>query len=217
MYARRFHVFRVRARVADVGIRQGYDLPAVGGIRQDFLVTGHRGVEDDFADSLAVGADRCAPKNGSVLQSQNSWRTQMQSSVRISQGSPSQDRAGRRCTKAEGHCLPLIDSPTAQRSGVVYLTEADCARLVRRIFRCSVAAGREKYIPHAVETSGLLNNPACGAQRTVGEDLAGRHAVPEHELFRGRREDHVVIPGYLAAAFRFVANIRVLTAVPGSH
>ncbi len=42
---------------ADMGKRERDDLPGVGGIGEDFLITRHRRVEADFADGLADGAD----------------------------------------------------------------------------------------------------------------------------------------------------------------
>ena len=43
-------VLLVGADIADVGKREGDDLPGIGGIGQDLLVSGHGGVEADFAD-----------------------------------------------------------------------------------------------------------------------------------------------------------------------
>ena len=62
-----FHVVAVGAGIADVWVGESDDLPAIGWIRQDFLITGHRSIEDYFADSLAIGTDRCAVKNGAIL------------------------------------------------------------------------------------------------------------------------------------------------------
>ncbi len=66
MDAGRFHVFRVRAVAADVRIRQGDDLPAIARVGQDLLIAGERGVENDLARGLALGADRCAVKDRAV-------------------------------------------------------------------------------------------------------------------------------------------------------
>ena len=119
MNLRRLHVFAVGTGITDVRIRQGYDLPAVGWIRQDLLVTSHRSIENDFADSFTVGADRCAVEYGSVLQCQNSRFTQKSDPQSVA-NPRSLAGVGLRCKKAEGHGLPLVVSLTAQRSGVVY-------------------------------------------------------------------------------------------------
>ena len=68
-------------------IGQRNDLPTIGGIGEDLLVTGHRRVEDDFADGLPFSTDRNALKYSPVLQSKNCGRTQQQSLLfkRISQ------------------------------------------------------------------------------------------------------------------------------------
>ena len=42
------HVVAVGAGIADMGIGQSDDLPAIGRVRQDFLVAGHRGIEDEL-------------------------------------------------------------------------------------------------------------------------------------------------------------------------
>ena len=64
---RRLHVVAVGAGVANMGIGKRDDLAAVGWIREDLLVTGHRGVEYDFADRLPFGANRGTVENGAVL------------------------------------------------------------------------------------------------------------------------------------------------------
>ena len=43
------------AVVADLGIGHGDDLAVVGGVGEDFLVSGEGGVEDDFADGGSGG------------------------------------------------------------------------------------------------------------------------------------------------------------------
>ena len=63
----RFHVIAVGAGVADMWIRQGDDLAAIRWIGQDLLIARHRGIEDDFTDSLAFGTNGCAVKNRSIL------------------------------------------------------------------------------------------------------------------------------------------------------
>ena len=64
----RFDVFRIDADVADVRIRQRDDLTGVRRVGQDLLITGHRRVEDDFADRVAHRANRPAMENGAIGQ-----------------------------------------------------------------------------------------------------------------------------------------------------
>jgi hypothetical protein len=52
-------------------IRQGYDLAAVAWVCQDFLITSHGGIENDFGDTMTIGADGDALEDGTVRQSQN--------------------------------------------------------------------------------------------------------------------------------------------------
>ena len=70
----RFAVLRVDAVVADVGVGQGNDLTRVGRVGQDFLVTGHRGIEDHLADAAAAGAYAFSSKNRSVGQGKKGGR-----------------------------------------------------------------------------------------------------------------------------------------------
>ncbi len=51
----------VGADIADVREGEGDDLPGVGRIGHHLLIAGHRGVEADFADRLALGAEALAP------------------------------------------------------------------------------------------------------------------------------------------------------------
>ena len=64
-------VFGVDAVVADVRIRQGDDLAAVARVGEDFLVTGHRGVEHHFAGRVAGGADRISFENRAIGEGQD--------------------------------------------------------------------------------------------------------------------------------------------------
>ena len=59
---RRRHVHRldilvVGADIADMREGEGDELPGIGGIGEDLLIAGHRGVEADFTDGLAFGAE----------------------------------------------------------------------------------------------------------------------------------------------------------------
>jgi hypothetical protein len=87
----RLHVLSVGTGIADMRVREGNDLPTVRRIREDLLVAGHCGIENDFTYGFAVGTDRGAMENGAILQSQYSRRTQMQTSVRNSTENPKPD------------------------------------------------------------------------------------------------------------------------------
>src|SRR5204862_3839884 len=54
----RFNVFWIHTDVANLRVRHRHDLPFVRWVRQDFLITGERGIEDDFTCRLAFGAKR---------------------------------------------------------------------------------------------------------------------------------------------------------------
>src|SRR4030042_3684975 len=64
----RFPICLVRAVVADQGIRHRDYLLVVGWIGENFLVAGHRRIEDNFAALLARGAAGGAFKNSAVFQ-----------------------------------------------------------------------------------------------------------------------------------------------------
>ncbi len=64
-------IFGVCADVADVRIGQANNLPGVTGVRENFLVTGEAGIENDFPAAARNGARRTAIKNASVFQREN--------------------------------------------------------------------------------------------------------------------------------------------------
>ncbi|MNY77036.1 hypothetical protein D3C86_2168130 [compost metagenome] len=66
--ADRFEVVAGDAVVADERIRHRDDLTAVGRVGQYFLITGHPGVEHDFAGRFAFAAERLADKQRAVFQ-----------------------------------------------------------------------------------------------------------------------------------------------------
>ena len=68
---RRRHVHRldilvVGADIADMREGEGDELSGIGGIGEDLLIAGHRGVEADFADRLAFGAEAEAFQHGAI-------------------------------------------------------------------------------------------------------------------------------------------------------
>src|SRR3546814_4149512 len=65
-------VLGVAADVPDVRIRERHDLLAVRRIRQDFLISGHRRIENDFTHGLTVTADGNTLENGTIGEGEQS-------------------------------------------------------------------------------------------------------------------------------------------------
>ena len=70
----RLDVLVVGADIADMGEGEGDDLAGVGGVGEDLLVAGHRGVEADLARRVADRADAAAFEAGAVLEDQEGGR-----------------------------------------------------------------------------------------------------------------------------------------------
>jgi len=51
-----------------VRIGEADDLPCVAGIRENFLITGETGIENDFAAAARDGAGRAAVKDAPVFE-----------------------------------------------------------------------------------------------------------------------------------------------------
>jgi hypothetical protein len=51
-----------------MGIGQSDDLPGIGRIGKDFLITGHGGIEYHLSDGVAAGSDGNAFEKGAVSQ-----------------------------------------------------------------------------------------------------------------------------------------------------
>ena len=49
-------IFGIYAGISDMRISQRYQLLAIGWISQDFLISGHRGVENHFAGGNTINA-----------------------------------------------------------------------------------------------------------------------------------------------------------------
>ena len=62
----RLVIFGGDADVADMREGEGHDLPGIGRIGHDFLIAGHRGVEDQFCHRLAGGAKALSEEHGAV-------------------------------------------------------------------------------------------------------------------------------------------------------
>ena len=61
-----FFIFGVCAHIAHMGEGEAHDLARIGGIGEDFLVPGHRGVEAKLGDGAAGRARAFAVKHCSV-------------------------------------------------------------------------------------------------------------------------------------------------------
>ena len=68
--AGRLGVVGIDSDVPDLRVGHADDLPFVRRIGEHFLVTGHRGIEDDFAHGLADRAEGSSAKNAPVGQRQ---------------------------------------------------------------------------------------------------------------------------------------------------
>ena len=47
---------QIRAHIADVRVGEANDLPRITGVRENFLITGEAGIENDFAAASRDGA-----------------------------------------------------------------------------------------------------------------------------------------------------------------
>ncbi|MGY4301907.1 hypothetical protein ACVWXN_010002 [Bradyrhizobium sp. i1.4.4] len=56
-HVHRLDVFLVGTDIADMREGEGDELAGIGGIGEDLLIAGHRGVEADFTDGMAFGAE----------------------------------------------------------------------------------------------------------------------------------------------------------------
>jgi len=63
-----FDVLVIGADIADMGKGEGDQLTGIGRIGKDFLIAGHRRIEDDFADDLALSPKALAFERRSVSQ-----------------------------------------------------------------------------------------------------------------------------------------------------
>ena len=70
----RLDVFLVGADIADMRKGEGDDLAGIGGVGQDLLVAGHRGVEADLAGRLADRAEADALDDGAVGEHEEGGR-----------------------------------------------------------------------------------------------------------------------------------------------
>ena len=64
----RFDIFRIDTGVADMRVGKGNDLAAVTGVCQDFLITRHRRIENNFATGMAFSSNGNTMKNGAISE-----------------------------------------------------------------------------------------------------------------------------------------------------
>jgi hypothetical protein len=69
-----FDIFGIDAVIAHEGVSHGNDLALVGGISENFLISGHGGVEDHLAGALAGSGKRPAPEDQAVFQCQKRFQ-----------------------------------------------------------------------------------------------------------------------------------------------
>ena len=65
---RSFFIVQICAHVTDVRIRETNDLPGVTWVRENFLITGEAGVENNFAAAARDRASSAAVKDAPVFQ-----------------------------------------------------------------------------------------------------------------------------------------------------
>ena len=65
-HVHRLDVFIVGTDIADMREGEGDELPGIGGIGEDLLIAGHRGVEADLADGVAFRAEAKAFQHGAI-------------------------------------------------------------------------------------------------------------------------------------------------------
>ncbi len=70
-------IFLVGADIADMGKCEGDDLAGIGRIGEDLLITGHGGIEADFADGMAGCAEANTFEHGAVRQNEKRRRLRL--------------------------------------------------------------------------------------------------------------------------------------------
>ena len=65
---RRFDVLGICANVSDMRESKHHDLPGIGRIGEDFLISGHRGVEANLAGRLSSRSNAVARDNQAIGQ-----------------------------------------------------------------------------------------------------------------------------------------------------
>ena len=68
MGKRGLFIVQIGSHISDVRIRQADDLPRVTRVRENFLISGEAGVENDFTAASCVGSRGAAFKNSSIFE-----------------------------------------------------------------------------------------------------------------------------------------------------
>ena len=71
---------------------------------------------------------------------------------------------------------------------------------------CRQSAPLLENVVHRIETRLLTDRPTGCPQGAIGKDLPRRHTVAQTQPLRRRRKQDRVVPWYLSAPLRFVAN-----------
>jgi hypothetical protein len=74
--ARGFFVVEIRTNIADMGISEANDLSGVAGVRENFLVTGEAGIENDFAAATRDSAGSATVKYAPVFEREDGGSVQ---------------------------------------------------------------------------------------------------------------------------------------------
>src|SRR6185437_1679364 len=66
--ANRLIILGIRSVISDLWVCEYYDLPGVGRIGEDFLVSGERGIKNDFAVALCFRSVAFASEDAAIFQ-----------------------------------------------------------------------------------------------------------------------------------------------------
>ena len=61
-------IIEVSSHISDVRIRQADNLPRVARVRENFLISGEAGIENDFAATTCAGPRGASSKNSSIFE-----------------------------------------------------------------------------------------------------------------------------------------------------
>src|SRR4029077_816950 len=146
----------VGAHIADMGEREGDDLAGIGRIGEDFLVTGHGGVEADLADRLAGRAEAKSFEHGAVGQHQQCR------GLGLSPG----DASLRLCRHRQGpKCSALAACPWRARA---HLREAIAVLRddINNAMKAAMKAGQARRVSTLrMVNAAILQRETSGAER----------------------------------------------------
>src|ERR1700726_1246633 len=61
-------IVQIRSDITDVRIRQTDNLPRIARVRENFLISGETGIENDFTATTCAGPRGASPKNSSIFE-----------------------------------------------------------------------------------------------------------------------------------------------------